>query len=400
MGQLSGMLTGAGSRAQGPDTPSTPREPRPTAPIKEVHRKDLHSRSHQPPGPSAGLNPGQQASSPLAAPEPQDTGSGAAAGPLACLGRQREARLPFSRFLDEVTVRVLDPRTLEAFRGLRARSPGLSPEEQGPAHAGQPLAVAVSPKQKDPASSPQLSPEVAAGAADPRVLGQPDTGSPCVGSGKHRGQATSPWRPSGQVSHGLGLSSTRPLAPIPPQQVRSQPHRERSLRGRTWLWEANSRPRPPLVPWWRPLGCAVGFYGVLPSFLRLRQLHEGKDLTQALQQGQGPVGLFDRGFEGLLLAWGMGSQARVVGLSSLHPCESPNLGQAGGGSGALSQSSVGAGCHPGRCVPPPSVLWFQGQGVQLKALPWRHAWVPASLGRGARGGYDRDVAISNGTPRV
>nr|XP_015098851.1 LOW QUALITY PROTEIN: brain-enriched guanylate kinase-associated protein [Vicugna pacos] len=72
--------------------------------------------------------------------------------------------LQVSRFLDEVTVRVLDPGTLEAFRGPRGHSPEPSPDEEGPGLAPEPLAGAAAP-EKTLALSPQLSSEAAAEAA-------------------------------------------------------------------------------------------------------------------------------------------------------------------------------------------------------------------------------------------
>ncbi|KFO21319.1 hypothetical protein H920_17228 [Fukomys damarensis] len=206
LGQLKRMLAGARSQEQGPGTPSPLQEPRPAAPVK-----DLQSWSRQLPSPSPGLNPGQGTTrvSLPATLEPPNTGSRAAAGPLACLGHRQEARLPFSKFLDEVTMRVLDPETLEAFRGPRAHSPGLSSEEHGPGQAAKPLVGTASPEEKAPVGRPQLFPEMATGAADTGGRGQADTG---MGSRQRRGCAGSPRRSPGQLVPS-GSDSLQPHIP-------------------------------------------------------------------------------------------------------------------------------------------------------------------------------------------
>ncbi|XP_069415884.1 brain-enriched guanylate kinase-associated protein isoform X2 [Ovis canadensis] len=216
------MLSGAGSQTQGPD-PGSPRqdgpssltEPRAEAPRKEACREDLRGCK---PSPTSGRNrkgppsypgwgaaqPDQEATKaspgPLSAPELPGRGSRPAPGPLAWLGRRREARLPFSRFLDEVAVRVLDPGTLEAFRGPRGRSPEPSPGEQDPGPAQEALAGTTAP-EKILALSPQLSSEIAPEAVSRAGEGRAvETTGLRVGSNKHGGRAASPRRPLGRAS--------------------------------------------------------------------------------------------------------------------------------------------------------------------------------------------------------
>uniref|UniRef100_A0AC11C353 Brain enriched guanylate kinase associated n=1 Tax=Ovis aries TaxID=9940 RepID=A0AC11C353_SHEEP len=216
------MLSGAGSQTQGPD-PGSPRqdgpssltEPRAEAPRKEACREDLRGCK---PSPTSGRNPkgppsypgwgaaqpDQEATKaspgPLSAPELPGTGSRPAPGPLAWLGRRREARLPFSRFLDEVAVRVLDPGTLEAFRGPRGRSPEPSPGEQDPGPAQEALAGTTAP-EKILALSPQLSSEIAPEAVSRAGEGRAvETTGLRVGSNKRGGRAASPRRPLGRAS--------------------------------------------------------------------------------------------------------------------------------------------------------------------------------------------------------
>ncbi|KAI4573157.1 hypothetical protein MJG53_012995 [Ovis ammon polii x Ovis aries] len=229
------MLSGAGSQTQGPD-PGSPRqdgpssltEPRAETPRKEACREDLRGCK---PSPTSGRNPkgppsypgwgaaqpDQEATKaspgPLSAPELPGTGSRPAPGPLAWLGRRREARLPFSRFLDEVAVRVLDPGTLEAFRGPRSRSPEPSPGEQDPGPAQEALAGTTAP-EKILALSPQLSSEIAPEAVSRAGEGRAvETTGLRVGSNKRGGRAASPRRPLGRVS----------LSPCPsPSQQRTE----------------------------------------------------------------------------------------------------------------------------------------------------------------------------------
>ncbi|XP_029806753.1 brain-enriched guanylate kinase-associated protein [Suricata suricatta] len=216
------MLSGAGSQAQGPD-PGSPRqdgrssvlEPAAEAPRKEACGEGLRSRK---PSPAPGRNPEGRAAwrgredtrappGRLPAPEPPGTGSsGAARGPLARLGRRREARLPFSRFLDEVTARVLDPGTLEAFRGPRGHSPEPSRGEQGPGPAPEPLKGAAAP-EKTLALSPSPASEGAPEA--PSRVGPglaAETSGARAGSGRCGGQAASPWRPPSRG--GLAVGAT------------------------------------------------------------------------------------------------------------------------------------------------------------------------------------------------
>uniref|UniRef100_A0A8C9BDX1 Brain enriched guanylate kinase associated n=1 Tax=Phocoena sinus TaxID=42100 RepID=A0A8C9BDX1_PHOSS len=212
------MLSGAGFQARGSDPGSRRQdghgslvEPRAEAPGKEVCREDLQScrlspsSGQSPKGPPSHPSwlkqPGQEETkaSPglLSIPEPLGTGSRAATGPLARLSRRQEARLPFSRFLDEVAVRVLDPGTLEAFRGPRGRSPEPSPGEQDPGLAREPLAGSAAP-EKTLALSPQLSSEVAPEAAS---RGGPGRATETrVGGSKHGGPAASPQRPPSPAS--------------------------------------------------------------------------------------------------------------------------------------------------------------------------------------------------------
>ena len=223
------MLSGASSQAQGPD-PSSPRqdgrssllEPGAKATRKEACRGDLRSRKPSPtlgrsregqtrcPGWAGRLGQEGTQASPalLSTPEAPGAGSKAAGGPLARLGRRREARLPFSRFLDEVTVRVLDPGTLEAFRGPRGRSPEPSPGERDPGPAQEPLPGAAAP-EKTLALSPPLSPEAAPEAASRAGAGRTvETGGSRAGSSKCGGPAASPRRPPSRVS--LSLSAPPP----------------------------------------------------------------------------------------------------------------------------------------------------------------------------------------------
>lgn len=151
-------------------------------------------------------------------PEPLSMGCRPATGPLAHLDRRQEARLPFSRFLDEVTVRVLDPRTLEAFQGLRGHSPESSPGERGPGLAQEPLTGAAAP-EKTLALSPQLSSEAAGKAAGRVGPSQAvESSGPHMGSGERGGHAAS-WQPPSRVSLGPGHppagSRQRSAVPLP-----------------------------------------------------------------------------------------------------------------------------------------------------------------------------------------
>lgn len=237
------MLSGTRSQARGPD-PSSPRqgghgslvEPRAEAPRKGACREDPRSRrlspspDRSPEGQTSCSSwaawPGQEeAQLPPGLPptqEPSSTGSGPATGPLARLSRRREARLPFSRFLDEVTVQVLDPGTLEALRRPRGRSPEPSLGERGPGVAQESLPGAVA-TEKTLALSPPLASEAAVEAAGRAGPGQEaDTSGPHTGNSERGGRAASPWQPASRVSlnprsppAGGRQSSAGPL-PCPP----------------------------------------------------------------------------------------------------------------------------------------------------------------------------------------
>uniref|UniRef100_A0A8D2CJI0 Brain enriched guanylate kinase associated n=1 Tax=Sciurus vulgaris TaxID=55149 RepID=A0A8D2CJI0_SCIVU len=216
------MLSGPASLARGPHTTSPRRDGHGSlrasgaeAPDKEAHREAPGDLEQSPsPGqsperaashPGCPAQPSQQKArvppGPPPTPEPQSTGGRAATGPLARLGRRREARLPFSRFLDEVAVRVLDPGTLEAFRGPRGRGPAPSPEAQGSGLAQEPLAGAATPEEADPAPSPQLSSEAAAEAMRGVGPGQAkEARGPSVDGDQHGGPSASPWRHPGPAS--------------------------------------------------------------------------------------------------------------------------------------------------------------------------------------------------------
>lgn len=217
------MLLGAGSQARGPD-PGSPREhshgslmePRAEAPRKEACREAPRSHKSSPASgrnpqgppshPSWAAQPGQQETKmppgPPPTSEPLGTDSSTVTGPLARLGRRREARLPFSRFLDEVTVRVLDPETLEAFRGPRGRSPEPSPDEPAPGLVQEPLSGAAGP-EKTLALNPQLPSEAPSQATE--------TNEPQGSNGKPGGPAASPQRPPSRVSLSRSPSPSRQL---------------------------------------------------------------------------------------------------------------------------------------------------------------------------------------------
>ncbi|XP_076978761.1 uncharacterized protein LOC143651827 [Tamandua tetradactyla] len=213
------MLSGAGSQARDPDATSPGQadhislpEPLVEGPRKEVHGEGQASY------PSWAAQSGQEEAevSPglLSTPEPLSMGSRAAVASLAHLDHWREARLPFSRFLDEVTVRVLYPGTLEAFRGTRDHSREPSPGAWGPSLAQEPLLGTSAPEEKAQALSPQLSLEAAAEAVS-RMGPGPAVGisGPHVGSGQHGGRTAATRRLPGPVS----------LSPsVSPQQAAGQ----------------------------------------------------------------------------------------------------------------------------------------------------------------------------------
>lgn len=115
-------------------------------------------------------------------------------------GHGQKARSPFSRFLDEVTAQVLDPRTLEAFRGPSDRSPEAAPKKhfRGATEAG-----------KTSTPSPQLPIQATSRGADwtEEVRESPP------------GPAASTWSLPAWVSHCPNLCPTgngRGLGVLPP----------------------------------------------------------------------------------------------------------------------------------------------------------------------------------------
>ncbi|XP_048217983.1 basic salivary proline-rich protein 1-like [Perognathus longimembris pacificus] len=177
LARLRTRLAGADSQPAGP-RPGGRRSPKPSpeARPREGHRGGRARGSSAPwaAGPSQERAPTSPGPPPPG--EPPNMGGRVVAGPLERLGLWQEARLPFSRFLDEVTVRVLDPQTLEGFKGSRGCSPEPSP--------GVPLAGAPT---EDRAGGPQglLSPTGEAtggGASDAGV---------CWGSSRLESQASS-----------------------------------------------------------------------------------------------------------------------------------------------------------------------------------------------------------------
>lgn len=237
------MLSGTSSEARRPDPSSpgqgghdAPAEPRAEAPRKGTCSGDLQSRKLSPGAgrspegpisvPSWAAWPGREETpaSPgrLSAPESPGLGRTPAPGPLAHLGQRQEARRPFSRFLDEVTVRVLDPGTLEAFQGLRGRSLEPPPGERGPGVAREPLAGTAAP-EKTLALSPALSSEAAAEATSRGGPGRvAETSGPHVGSGERGSQAASPWQPASRVSLNPRSHPDSPPPPPAPRQPAGQ----------------------------------------------------------------------------------------------------------------------------------------------------------------------------------
>lgn len=186
------MLTGVSSQAQSPG-PASPEwvDSSSLLPSRaEAHMRENHGRkqssstgletivSH--PTWKAGFCQARALRSPgsPSPEEPPSSGCKVAGGSLARLSRRREARLPFSKFLDEVTVRVLDPVTLECFRGPQGPSQEPSPGEHSVVPAQEPKAKAS--EEKDLAQSPPHSLE----AKDTRDLG--------MGSSKQGDPAGSP----------------------------------------------------------------------------------------------------------------------------------------------------------------------------------------------------------------
>lgn len=165
--RLRRMLTGANSQARNPDPPSSGRigssSLLPSRP--EAHTREIHSHKQSPStGPENTVShPSWEAGGCkartlkcLGSPSPEESPSTDCkvyGGSLARLSRHREARMPFSKFLDEVTVRVLDPVTLESFRGSQGYSQEPSPGDHstGPAREAQ---ARITASEKDLAQSP------------------------------------------------------------------------------------------------------------------------------------------------------------------------------------------------------------------------------------------------------
>lgn len=210
--RLRRMLTGANSQAGSPDPPSPgPIGPssllpaRAEAPMREIHRHKqspstgtgLESPVPHPSWSTGGCQARELRSPGSPSPaELSSSGCKVAVGSLARLSRQREARLPFSKFLDEVTVRVLDPLTLEGFRAPQGYI-------QEPAPAQEPQARATASEEKDLAQSSGHSLE----ATGTRGVG--------MGSSKQGDPAGSP---------SLNRVSPHPI-PHPQHEPESVPHR-------------------------------------------------------------------------------------------------------------------------------------------------------------------------------
>lgn len=80
--------------------------------------------------------------------------------------------MPFSKFLDEVTVRVLDPVTLEGFRGSQGHSQEPSPGDHSTGPTQEPQLRVTASEEKDPTRCPWHSLEEATG------LGSGEQGEP------------------------------------------------------------------------------------------------------------------------------------------------------------------------------------------------------------------------------